>query len=176
MTPYDVARIQRELEGLDTAANTTAKGNNLQHLTDYLLSQIPGVTIRAKNILDHTRSDEKDLWIRHSGVCGLPFSDLYLPVECKNEQRSTSASEIRDFAAKIRYSSGTDGLLVTRAGLSGAPGHRAHDAIHLELANQVRITVITCADVGKLTDTDDLVELLNERFFELRSNKTYVSI
>ncbi|MBB5912173.1 hypothetical protein BJY24_001040 [Nocardia transvalensis] len=176
MTAYDIGRIRLELENLAVAPNSTAKGNNLQHLVSYVLSEIPGVVIRANNVLDHARSDEKDLWVRHSGMCGLPFSDLYLPVECKNEQRATSASEVRDFAAKIRTSSGVDGILVTRGGLTGSSADRAHDVIHLELASGIRITVITCSDIAKLTEPSDLVTLLNDRFFELRSNKTYVTI
>lgn len=176
MTAYDLNRVQLELKSLPVADNPTGKGNNLQRLASYLLGEIPGVMIRASNLLDRARSDEKDLWIRHSGMCGLPFSDLYLPVECKNEQRATSASEVRDFAAKIRTSSGVDGILVTRAGLTGSPVDRAHDVIHVELASGIRITVITCNDIAKLTETNDLVTLLNDRFFELRSNKTYITI
>lgn len=122
------------------------------------------------------RSDENNLWIRHAYWGGLPFTDRFVVVECKNEKRSTSASEIRDLAAKVRQAGGGDVLLVTRAGLSGSPENCAHDAIHLELASGTRITVITGADLAKLEDTDDLVDLMNDRFFELRSYKTYVTI
>lgn len=93
MTAYDVDRLKRELSLLDVRTNSTNKGNRLHFLTHYLLEHIPGVTVRSSKALDHAKSDEKDLWIRHSGVCGLPFSDLFFPVECKNEQRSTSASK-----------------------------------------------------------------------------------
>jgi hypothetical protein len=116
MTSYDPSRLKRALHDLTSPArNTTVRGKRLQDLADYLLGEMDGVAVIYRNKLNATRSEEKDLWIRHQPhISLLPFTDLMVPVECKNEAGSASASEIRDFATKIRDSGGCDGLFIAR--------------------------------------------------------------
>jgi hypothetical protein len=178
MNVYDPQRIAREIAALTLSSpDTTAKGRQLQDLAEYLLGQIDGLTIVARNFLNRTKSEEKDLWAKHQPyVSGLPFADVLFPVECKNEKRRTSAAEIRDFEAKIRDSGGHDGLLITATGLSGHPEDRAHSAVAMALSRGIRITVVTAGDLSPLATSADLVGLLVDRFTELRVVQGYNSI
>lgn len=152
MSGYDRQRIALELQELtQPSPSTTAKGRKLQDLAEYLLGEINGLTIVGRNTLNKPKSEEKDLWAKHQPyISGLPFADMLFPVECKNEEKRTSASEIRDFETKIRDSGGHDGLLITVAGLSGEPTDRAHHAVAMALGHGIRITVITAGDLNSL--------------------------
>ncbi|WP_346536865.1 hypothetical protein [Micromonospora sp. DPT] len=178
MSSYNRERIERELTTLaNRAQNTTAKGRRLQDLAEYLLEGVDGLKVVGRNVLNGPRSEEKDLWVRHRpDLSGLPFADVLFPVECKNEDERTSAAQIRDFELKIRDSGGHDGLLVTAKGLSGEPSGRAHHAITMALSQGIRITVITAADLSDLRAPSDLVDLLIDRFTELRVVQGYRTI
>lgn len=177
MSIYDLARLASDLGDLATGASTTAKGRKLQDLAEYLLSAVPSVKIQARNRLDAARTGETDLWVRHDPrMSGFPFADLLVPVECKNEQEPVSANEISRFAAQIRDSGGFDGLLVAAAGLAGAPGNSAHQQVTKELSHRTRIIVLTRDDISRFRSADDLVELLQDRYIELRLRQTYGSI
>ncbi len=177
MTNFNLDRLSQELVRLEEAGTATSKGRKLQDLMEYLLSQIPGLTIINRNTLDTARSEEKDLWLKHDPrLSGLPFADLAVPVECKNERTRASAAYIREFATKIRDSGGFDGLFVAKAGLAGSAGYSAHSAITSELSHGIRITVITGEDIAALRSAEDLIALLQDRYTELRLFQTYKSI
>jgi hypothetical protein len=174
---YDQIRLRSAIDDLAVVGATTAKGHRLQDLTEWLLSALPGVVVSLRNTTDDARSEEKDLWIQHDPrVSGLPFSDMEVPIECKNKRRRASASDVRDFAAKIRNSGGFDGVLVTTSGLSGRAGEAGHQAITLELSQRTRITVVSVSDLEKLAAPENLRLLLVDRHAELRSLQTYRSI
>jgi hypothetical protein len=109
-------------------------------------------------------------------MSSLPFADVLFPVECKNEDQRTSGAQVRDFELKIRDSGGHDGLLITATGLAGDPASRAHHAITTALCQGIRITVVTAADFASLSASTDLVDLLIDRFTELRMVQGYRSI
>ena len=178
MTAYDQARLAAELAALpQPAASSTAQGRKLQDLMEWLIAELPSVAVTLKNKVNNAKSEEKDLWFTHEPwVSRLPFADVLVPVECKNEATKTSAAEMREFGAKIAASGGSDGLLVSREGLSGSSGKAAHDVVHMELHAGRRIVVITAADLVGLTTTDDLVALVVARHTELRTEQTNVSI
>lgn len=177
MSAYDMGRLTSALNDLPTGVNTTAKGRKLQDLAEYLLSAVPSVRIEARNKLDAARTGELDLWLRHDPrMSGFPFADLIVPVECKNEKEPASADEISRFAGKIRDTGGFDGLLVAAEGLAGSPGNSAHQQVTKELSRQTRIIIITRDDISRFRSADDLMELLQERYIELRLNQTYRSL
>lgn len=179
MSAYDLARIQREIDDLPKpSTNTTAKGKKLQNLVHYMLDRVDGATVVRSNVYNAAQSEEKDLWFRHLPyVSGLPFADFLVPVECKNEDEPVSADEVTRFEAKIRNSGGSDGLLVSRGGLSGSSEFKAaHDAIHSALSRQIRIVVLTVDDLTRVPSPDVFVDLLVDRHSELRVLQTYKSI
>jgi hypothetical protein len=178
MVHYDLARVKREVASLPDGDSTTSKGRKLQDLVEYLLCEIPAVKVSGRNVLNVTRSEEKDLWIVHRPAqSSLPFVDISFPVECKNEETAASSAEVREFAAKIRASGGSDGLLVATKGLAGRDTpDSAHDAIKMELSRGTRIIVLVVADIPELVTADDLVSLLIDRHLELRVHQTYRTI
>lgn len=178
MIQYDPDRLAREVEALaDPAASTYLQGKKLQDLVDWLLGEVPGVTVARRNKHDAANTEEKDLWFEHEPwVSRLPFVDREVPVECKNEQAPASAEEVYAFGRKIRASGGRDGVLVTRSGLAGQALTSAHAAIRDELHAGCRIVVLTAADLGSLGGPQDLVRLVLDRHAELRMEQTYRSI
>ncbi|GAA2734006.1 restriction endonuclease [Actinocorallia aurantiaca] len=175
MTPSFAVRLQRALTSLDDTT-TTGQGMRLQNLAHFVLESVPGVTIVAQNTMDAQHSGEIDLWLQHEAKAKLPFIDPLVPVECKNEVRTTSAAQIREFAAKIRYSGGSDGLIITRSGLSGQALTGAHHALQAALHDRIRILVVTCQDLEMMTRAAEIPRLLQDRHIELRMKRTYQSI
>lgn len=53
---------------------------------------------------------------------------------------------------------------------------RAQEAIHMELAHGIKITVVIGLDIAGLSSTDDLVDLLVDRYTELRVSETCETI
>jgi hypothetical protein len=142
-----------------------------------VLGRIAGVVVIYRNKQNAAHSEEKDLWIRHQPHFSLlPFNDLILPVECKNEAQPASASEIRDFETKVRDSGGCDGLFIARQGLAGATGTSAHHAVTVALSHGVKLTVLVGADLERLFTPSDLVAILVERHTELRVEQGYRTI
>ncbi len=178
MTGYDLARLRLAIANLPAPAPShTAQGRKLQDLTEWLLAGIPSCQVELRNKHDAGNAEEKDLWFSHSpAASGLPFIDILVPVECKNEGTKVSSAEVREFGAKIRNSGGCDGLLVSRNGLAGASVNSAHLAVHDELARGARIVVIVAADLMNIATTNDLVALIVARHLELRTEQTYVTI
>jgi hypothetical protein len=128
--------------------------------------------------MNAARSQETDLWLKHrSHLSGLPFRDFSVPVECKNENANASSEEITRLGAKVISSGGTEGLFVARSGLAGPPPFgSAHHEIAMLLPQRVAIVVLTGADLVRLTCPDDLVDLVEDRYTELRTLGTYESI
>ena len=177
MSAYKPEVLAKALAALKNPGSTTAVGMTLQDLSESLINEIPGAEITAKNVHNKANSEEKDLWISHlQHISGLPFADLMVPVECKNEAEPASSEEITRFETKIRDSGGSDGLLIAREGLAGTPGHSAHQAIEKALSQRIRIVVITGDDLAQLASPEDLVTLLQDRMTELRVRQTYESI
>jgi hypothetical protein len=179
MTTYDVAAVSAALSGLTApAANTVQLGDRMQDLVAYLLDTMPGVTVKKQKSKNFGESEETDIWIQHQmHLSGLPFSDFLIPVECKNEATAISSADITRFATKIADSCGIDGLFIARAQLAGGEPHEnAHLAIHDELVKGRRIVVLVGADLATLITTQDLVDLIVDRFTELRTYGGYSSI
>lgn len=179
MTAYDVAAVAASLAGLTApAANTVQLGDRMQDLAAYLLDTMPGVRVKKQKSKNFGESEETDLWFQHQmHLSGLPFSDFLIPVECKNEAKAISSPDITRFATKIADSCGVDGLFIARTTLAGGEPHEnAHLAIHDELVKGRRIVVLLGADLGTLTTTMDLVDLIVDRFTELRTYGGYGSI
>jgi hypothetical protein len=143
---------------------------------ELVVKAAPGFQLVGRNKLDIPRSAETDLWITHDRRQAIPFIDLVVPIECKNEDDKTSASQIREFEAKIRNSGGADGLLVSRKGLAGGGLNSAHNAIHNALSHGIRVLVVTATDLSGLLKPSDFAPLLQARYIELRVNRTYVSL
>jgi hypothetical protein len=175
---YDPGFIDACIKELPLPGSTTAKGMRLQDLVDYVLGGMEGARVYDRNTHNAARSQEVDLWLQHDRrVSGLPFADLLVPIECKNEKTAASSAEVSRLETKVRDSGGSDGLLVARSGLAG-PTHdkSAHDTIHVALSHGIRIIVVTGDDLNRVHDSSDLRDLLVVRYVELRLEGTYKTI
>jgi hypothetical protein len=103
----------------ETRAQT--KGELLELTVAYLFVTLAGFDVRLRvtgldsefDLLMRAR-DPDDTLVREIGS--------YVLVECKNTAAKTSASEVRNFSAKVRYASCRTGVLVARQGLTGNRG------------------------------------------------------
>ena len=177
MTTYDAERLCQVVSVLSVAGSATARGRRLQDLIAFLIEPLPGVEITDENSFNISRTEEKDVWLRHAReAAGMPFDDREVPVECKNEKAKTGPEDIAWFGEKIRNSGGRDGLLLTVAGLSGDIQSGGHEEIRNQLKKGTRIVVITTGDVVSLREGADFLALLQARHAELRHLQGYRSI
>lgn len=85
-------RLQHALSVLDEASPyTTGKGMRLQNVIELIIKAAPGFDLIDRNTLDTLKSAETDLWISHDRRPVIPFADLIVPIECKNEAGNATA-------------------------------------------------------------------------------------
>jgi hypothetical protein len=174
---YDRAELASLIGALETAGSTTARGRRLQDLVDFLVADLSGVETVDPNRFNIGRTEEKDVWLRHAREsAGMPFDDRDVPVECKNEADKTGPEGVAWFGEKIRNSGGRDGVLITKAGLSGETQSGGHEEVRRQLAKGTRIVVLTVQELGCLRSGAEFLALLTERFTELRHLQGYRSV
>jgi hypothetical protein len=131
----------------------------------------------ARDVQDESGAQEIDLIFSHLfSVSLIPIPDIDIMVECKNEARRISSSQVTVFGNKLRSRGLNIGIMVTTAGLSGHTGTAGHSAIRDELRGGVSIIVVTAAELGGMSSPDDLVSLLANRLNELRTYRGYRTI
>jgi Restriction endonuclease len=152
-------------------------GAALEDFVQFVFEAIPSVTLYQRDIKDEDGAQEIDLAFTHwPYMSNIPILDVSILVECKNEKKRTSASQVREFGGKLRTRSLPIGILVTAAGLSGSRGSAAHAAIRDELGQGCAIIVITRNELASLDNPSDLTTLLRDRVMELRTIRGYRSI
>lgn len=173
-----MTQLITQIENSKRTGTNADKGSAMADIVEYILGEVPGVSLRNRELLSPDRAAEIDLLFRNSPR----FSDLYegvtLHVECKNEQRPISASQVRDFAGKLRDRNQPMGLMVSRVGLSGTAGvmEAGHSQVSSELIAGRTIVILRLADLHDLKHTDELVERVVDRRIELESLGLYRSI
>jgi hypothetical protein len=177
VTPYDVAAVAKLCQECRASARNKSKGEAMADLTQHVFSAIDGLQLIERGLLSEDKSTEIDLIYGNSPqFSGMPTSGVTIFVECKNERRKISASQVRNFGAKLRTRNQRFGIMVTATGLSGGSRSHAHAAVAQELADGRTIVVITMADIKSLQSPDDLVALCVARCQELEVYCTYKSI
>ncbi|MGW4330536.1 restriction endonuclease [Nocardia sp. NPDC004573] len=176
MTGYDVALLASLHEACRTAIGSHARGKALEDFVEYVFTQVPSVSLYARDVKDLDGAQELDLVLSHiPAMSEIPISDLLLMIECKNEQTKTSAAQVREFGAKLRSRSLSIGIFVTAAGLSGKIGEAAHAAIRDELGTGIAIIVVLAHELSTIVEHEDLARLLRYRLMELRTYRSYRS-
>jgi hypothetical protein len=179
MDPYDPAMLKSLSGACYSAKSSRARGAALEDLAEHVLTAVPSVRLYARDVKDQNGTQEIDLILSHLYyLSSLPMPDVTIIVECKNETRITSSTQVSTFGNKIRRRGLGIGILVTTAGLSGSwkPPTAAHAAVGEELSHGAAIIVVNTAELANLSSSDELVALLNERLLELRTYRTYRSI
>jgi hypothetical protein len=177
MDSYSSAKLSALFDACGSASGSYARGAALEDLVEYAFLPVPGVKLYARDVRDENGSQEVDLVFTHlQSLSSLPMPDVTIIVECKNENKRTSAAHVREFGNKLRTRSMNIGILVTSAGLSGRPGQHGHAAIRDELQNGVAIIVVVARELTALDMPHDLARLLTSRLNELRTLRGYRSI
>jgi hypothetical protein len=101
----------------------------------------------------------------------------YVLVECKNTDKRVSASQVRNFSAKVRYARCTSGVLVTRTGLTGEQGqgviHAAYAARKTYHRDASVIVLIDGSDIQSVIDGRvGFRDLLMQRYEQIRFDLT----
>jgi hypothetical protein len=119
------------------------------------------------NVLNAPGSSEIDVCFwnnRHNG--SFDFLPQILVIECKNTAERVGSTAVRSFLAKLQEMHLDHGILVAAKGITGDVEslRAAHDVIRTAFQrDQLRIIVLTRAEVEGLRGTDGLVQLLQDK-------------
>jgi len=155
-----------------TATDANVKGKALELTAAYFFVAAAGFDVRLRVVgLD----SEFDLILRSPDPDDPIHRALgtYVLVECKNTKDRTSASEVRNFSAKVRFAGCTSGVLVTRAGLTGRGRGAVSSAAYAVRKTYHRdgsiILLIDGNDIQRIIDGGiDFRDLLVQRYEEIR--------
>lgn len=177
MNAYDHDKLTAMLAVCKSAKTRSVRGSSLEDFVQHVFENVPSVATFERDVKDESGAQEVDLVFSHFHFASrFPIPDVTIIVECKNEERPTSAAHIMAFGSKLRSRALNIGILVTMAGLSGSRGTAGHSAIRDELRGGVSIIVVTADELASLNSSDDLVRLLTNRLHELRTYRGYRSI
>jgi hypothetical protein len=155
-----------------TATDSYLKGKALELTAAYLFVAVAGFEVQLRVLgLDA----EFDLILR-SPTPDDPLHRVlgtYALVECKNTKAKTSAKQVRNFSAKVRFAGCTSGVLVTRAGLTGSGGGAVSNAAYAVRKTYHRdgsiILLIDGHDIQRVVDGRiGFRDLLVQRYEEIR--------
>ena len=174
MPRYNNNTIQDYLNRSDNAPNSDAKGDIFEDLVIYLFTHCKGVRLEGRNILDETGARELDIafWNNRS-ISSFDFLDPIIICECKNVAKPLGSDKVRDFVIKLKTSGANNGILVSSSGISGQ-ARRNRNAkfatsviIDALIMDRIKIIVISRAEILALATTDDLSNLISEKFSQL---------
>ncbi len=154
----------------DKATNTVDKGRALENLICYLFEQVPGINTGKRNQLNTFKSEEIDIafWNQRD-TDGFYFLPNIILVECKNWSKAVGSEEVSWFESKLRRRGQSFGILVAANGITGNSQRieAAHEIIRVALSEGRRLIVITRNEIENLNNTEQLVQLLQEKLCEL---------
>lgn len=177
MVLYDAQHLATLFDGCTAATTNHLKGEAMVDLAQQVLQEVPGIALLQRGNTSPDGAMETDLVFAHrSHSSGLDFFGVTIRVECKNEQTKISASQVREFTAKLKRYNAPVGIMVTRVGLSGTPGKHGHAAIETAQSEGRSIILLRACELAQLADTDQMVTLLYERLQELELHGTYVTL
>ena len=177
MPALDTAQLKALLALCDAAATTQDKGKAFEDLIADLFSQIPGVEIIERNVLNAFMTEEVDIGLWNDRAPdGLYFLPFQLLVECKNWSHAVGSAEVAYFIARMVERGCDHGFLFAANGVTGEPAEltRAQFQIATALGRGRRVIVITRADVETLNTTEDFAALVKRRLCQLMASGTAV--
>ncbi|OLB92291.1 MAG: hypothetical protein AUH25_00910 [Thaumarchaeota archaeon 13_1_40CM_38_12] len=151
--------------------NSKKKGRLLEDLMCYIMERIPGVKLESRDVYDRFFDQEIDLIFSNDKTrSGLQFLPSIIVFECKNLANAVGKNEIILFAKKLRNKGSTFGILVARSGITGdeSKGTYAYGEIQRTLYDGCRIIVLTLENLENITNTDQIVAILWEKFLRLQ--------
>ena len=163
-------KIRRLLARRDYGTNMTQQGRDLEEVMGYMIGNISGVSLEARNQFDVFETQEIDLvfWNKQDPK-GLYFLDNVIPVECKNWSRQVDGDAISRFVQKLRDRNRKFGIIVARNGITGDANKRtkAYHEVANALRDGIEVIIITKKELENITNTDQLVELIRKKLCSL---------
>lgn len=159
------------LDACDTAATADAAGDRLEDLISYVFEKFPGITLHERNILDAPRAHEIDLAFWHlQAKSPVGFLDPIVIVECKNTGTPVGSRDVGWFVRKLQDHGANVGIFVALAGITGAQAGNANahsEVLAALVRDRIKILLLDRDDLARLTTTDDLADLLKEKYLAL---------
>lgn len=176
MARYSNQHIRKLLQDSDDAPTADEKGDILEQLTVYLFDKVPGVRFHKKNVLDGVRAHELDVVFKNDKrVSDLYFLDFVIITECKNTASRLGSAGVRWFIDKLRDCGVSTGILISLSGITGvADGvSNAHsEVINAVIRDKVSVLLLSREEIEVLTNTDELVNLLQDKILALTIERT----
>jgi hypothetical protein len=175
MAAISQAQVKKFLAAADAAATNDAKGKLFEDLVCYLFEKIPGVVLPQRNVLNKFESEEIDVaFFNEQHPKGLKSFNSFLLIECKNWSSTVGSVEVGAFIAKLRNRGLDFGILVAANGITGSAddSKQAHQHATLALKDNIRIIVITRAELEVLKASDELVTLIKTKVCQLIASGT----
>lgn len=174
MVHLDNGRIRQYLsDGDNQHLEEARRGKLLEELACYLFGSVPGLRVRIRAQMDPFRSMEIDVALSNDhdprGLISREFPGT-LVIECKNLGGKVSSHQVRAFSQKLETMGLPYGVMLALNGISGNPeeAKNAHQAVRDTLAKGRLIVVLLRQHIEHLEDTDQLVEILQQRTTEVR--------
>jgi hypothetical protein len=167
MSTLSATRIARYFSRSDAAKTKRKRGRLLERLVAYLFGRCAGVRHYRNNALNAAGSSEIDVCFWNNRALGsLDFLPQILVIECKNTNKRIGSSSVRSFLAKLHQMGLDHGILIAASGVTGNAKRMraAHDVIRSAFqTDRTRLIVLTRAELEGLSDTDDLIRLLQDK-------------
>ena len=163
MTDFWDTDLRVRLDAALQARSEQQRGRLFEDLICQMFGSIAGMSVVARNVFTAGRSQEIDMLVAHrSRQSGISFLPGFILVECKNWSWPVSSMEVAWFDRKVRQRGIDLGILVAVQGVTGDQRERtfAHEIIAWALAERRRLLVITSAELTRLRNGKDLVELI----------------
>jgi len=160
--------IAKRLAEGEAAATTEQKGAALEDVVVSSFCKVSGIGFLRRDQTNNAGSSEIDILLfnrRHP--LGLPFLSDYLIFECKNWAARVDSTTVASFIAKVRAARLELGILVAANGVTGDPLQRtaANGIIRQAFdRDNIKILVVTRAEIEQFRSTADVVALMREKF------------
>jgi len=171
MSEYSKFQIQKMIEESDNSTIAKEKGDKLELLVKYLFANTENLSFIGRDILDAPRAHEIDIafWNPNRNG-GLSFLDPVIVIECKNHSSPIGSIDIGWFVRKLQDRGARNGIFISLSGITGK--FDGQTCVHSEILNAmmrdgIKILVMKREDLLGLNNSDDLVNLLMEKFLKL---------
>ena len=152
--------------GQDRTLSTKARGDALEDLISYLLSELPGIKV-LRNARDPFQSQEIDITVANAKLSTwMRLFPSVILIECKNWDDRVGVSAVTDFIFKLVAKYVEVGIIVAANGITGDREDltAAYQRIAIAQSKGHRVLVISVADLKNIKTTEDFEELLVESF------------
>jgi hypothetical protein len=155
---------------LDDNLPSAERGNALTDYVCLLLSDVPGVVLSHRNVLDHQGAEEIDIGFHNARRSrGFLWLDPFVLVECKNWSTAVGSPEVGWFRTKLEDRGLRDGILIARNGITGDPAGltAARNVVMTALPFNRRLVLVTWSDISAIGSGHALVRLMELKIGEL---------